>query len=161
MLCRSLEDEVVRMPAPLGNIDRRLNYLVALSNHWIGAAYAITFAFSSRDLFKTEAGFQDIAEDLRIIRVQLEKHEIASDRDLDEPLDLQTDPGQGGITKQFQYDPKNRLRAHIGRSGVSARGSVTWEVIDVRANNAMRWLERRELSDRLLQALVSPRPTQA
>lgn len=150
LLCRALEDELLRVSSPEGAIDLRLNYLMLISDLWIGAAYAITYALTDRGLYKDHAAFQDLAEDLRVVRVQLEKHQIASDRRLDQPLDPVTAPGQPGEVRSFQYDKNNRLRAHIGRTGLSARRSAMWELVDVKANT-MRWVERRDLADRMLQ----------
>jgi hypothetical protein len=40
-------------------------------------------------------------------------------------------------------------------SGFSARGSVMWQVIDLRAKTE-RWIERRDLSDRILDRWNAP-----
>jgi hypothetical protein len=153
-LCRALEDELTVAPPSEGNLDLRPNYLMLLSELWIGAAYAISYAFSDRGLCKGDQEFESVAEDLRLIRVQLEKHQIPSDRKLDEPLDLTTGPGQLGTVRTFRYDKNNPLRGHIGRTGMSDRWSPMWEVIDVKNNITMRWLERRSLAERLLKALL-------
>jgi hypothetical protein len=123
-----------------------------LSNLWVGSAHAIRFAFSDRGLYKGDQDFETLAEDLRLVRVQLEKHQIASDWKLDQPLDMITGPGPGH-PRTFQYNKNDPLRAHIGRWGFSDRRSAMWEVIDVRANS-VRWLERRALADQLLNVLA-------
>jgi len=96
--------------------------------------------------------FQQLAEDLRLVRVQLEKHQIASDRKLSDPLIMTTGPSSpGGAPERFsQYDKNDRMRAHIPRMGSSARRSFMWEVIEVNTGSA-RWIERRSLSDAMLE----------
>jgi hypothetical protein len=73
-LCRSLEDELRHSPPAAGELDFRPQYLIMFSDLWIGSAYAITYAFSDRDIYKGNQGFEAVAEDLRLIRVQIEKH---------------------------------------------------------------------------------------
>lgn len=154
VLCRALEDEIARIPSADGQIDFRFHYLMLFSELWVGAAYAISFALTDRGLFQTNDAFKSLAEDLRVVRVQLEKHQIASDRKLDKPLDLVTGPGQLGEVRSFQYDNKDPLRAHIGRTGLSDKSSAMWELIDLKAN-VMRWVERRNLADRMLQIFAA------
>jgi hypothetical protein len=150
-LCRAMEDDLARRPPAEGGLDFRFHYLRLISDLWVGSAYAISYAFSDRGLYKGDQDFEAVAEDLRLIRVQLEKHQIASDMKLDQPLDLITDPSQGP-TRTVPYDKNDRLRAHIGRTGRSNKFSIMWEVIDIKGNTD-RWLERRLLADRLLKAL--------
>jgi hypothetical protein len=151
-LCRVMEDDLARQPPAEGGLDFRFHYLKLFSDVWVGSAYAISYAFSDRGLYKEDQDFETLAEDhLRLIRVQLEKHQIASDMKLVQPLDLIADPNQGP-PRTFQYDKNDRLRAHIGRAGLSNKFSIMWEVIDTKRNTD-RWLERRLLADRLLKAL--------
>jgi hypothetical protein len=97
--------------------------LLLLSELWVGSAYAISYAFPDRRIFRGDQEFEALSEDLRLIRVQIEKHQIASDRKLDVPLDMVTPPGQPRTIRTFQYDKSNPLRAHIGRFGLSDRNS--------------------------------------
>lgn len=151
LVCRALEDELAQCPPREGEMDLRDNYLMMLSELWIGAAYAICFALKDRKLRVDEPDFVSLAEDLRLIRVQIEKHQIASDRQLEDPLSLSTGPAKPGDAPErvVSYDKSNPLRAHIGRSGISQRRSVMWEVIEVRTKS-MRWIERRQTADKLL-----------
>jgi hypothetical protein len=70
LVCRALEDELTQSPPKEGEVDLRDNYLMVLSELWIGAAYAICFALSDRKLRLDEPDFVSLAEDLRLIRVQ-------------------------------------------------------------------------------------------
>ena len=153
VLCRALEDEFVAIPSAEGQVDFRLNYLMFMSELWVGAAYAISYALSARGAYKDDPTFEKLAEDLRVVRIQIEKHEIASDRKLDTPLKLRTAPAQSGPVRTFNYDEKDSLKSHIGRTGLSERCSTMWEVIDVKNGSTMRWIERRSLADRTLQSL--------
>lgn len=152
LVCRALEDELMQCPPKEGEMDLRDNYLILLSELWIGAAYAICFALKDRKLRLDEPDFMSLAEDLRLIRVQIEKHEIPSDRQLEEPLPLSTGPAKPGDAPErvVLYDKSDPLRAHIGRSGISQRYSAMWEVIEVRTKS-MRWIERRQTADKMLE----------
>jgi hypothetical protein len=151
LVCRALEDELMQSPPKDGEMDFRDNYLMMLSELWIGAAYAICFALKDRKLQLDEPDFVSLAEDLRLIRVQVEKHQIPSDWKLKEPLPLSTGPAKPGEAPErvTLYDKSDPLRAHIGRTGVSERRSVMWEVIEVHTNS-MRWIERRQTADKML-----------
>jgi hypothetical protein len=154
LVCRALEDELLHRPPQDGEMDFRDNYLMVLSEWWVGSTYAVCYTLKDRKLL-TDQAFLRLADDLRMIRVQIEKYEIPSDRKLTEPLQfspaqLRPDETEAPI---YKYDKDDRLRAHIPRRAVSARRSAMWEVFDVNADEA-RWYERRELSDRLLDLLA-------
>jgi hypothetical protein len=92
-----------------------------------------------------------------MIRVQIEKYEVPSDKKLTEPLQfsptqLRPDEKEPPI---YVYDKSDPLRAHISRRGISARFSYMWEVFDVKAD-ASRWYERLELSDRMIDLFSPP-----
>jgi hypothetical protein len=154
IVCRALEDELKQSPSKEGEMDLRDNYLMMLSELWIGAAYAISFALKERKLQLDKPDFVGLAEDLRLIRVQIEKHQIPSDRKLKEPLPLSTGPAKPGEAPErvTLYDKSDPLRAHIGRTGVSERRSMVWEIIEVQTHS-MRWIERRQTADKMLDIL--------
>jgi len=152
LVCRSLEEELLQQPPAPDEMDFREGYLLMLAEWWIGSAYAISFALKSRGLLSERSEFQQLAEDLRLVRVQIEKHQIPSDRKLTEPLQMSTGPAQPGdeAPERFQqYDKDDPLRAHIPRMGFSDRRSPMWEVIDLKSRT-MRWVERRALADSML-----------
>jgi hypothetical protein len=152
LVCRALEDELTQSPSKEGEMDFRDNYLIMLSELWIGAAYAICFALKNRKLLLERLEFVDLAEDLRLIRVQIEKHQIPSDWRLEEPLPLTTGPARPGEAPErvTLYDKSYPLRAHIGRTATSERRSIMWEVIEVRTKS-MRWIERRQTAGKMLE----------
>lgn len=151
IVCRALEDELTQSPPKNGEMDFRDSYLVMLSELWIGAAYAICFALKDRKLRLDEPDFVSLAEDVRLIRVQIEKHQIPSDWELKEPLPLSTGHAEPGEAPErvTLYDKSDPLRAHIGRIGISERRSAMWEVIELQTHS-MRWIERRALADAVL-----------
>jgi hypothetical protein len=157
LVCRALEKEMLAKPSHGGELDLRFNYLVILSEWWIASAYAVCFTLKDRTLL-SDTAFLTLADDLRRIRVQIEKHEVPSDKKLSEPLkfsptQLRPDEKEPPI---YVYDKKDRLRAHIARKGLSARCSLMWEVFDAKVDEG-RWFERLELSDRMLDLLSSPK----
>lgn len=152
LVCRSVERELLTQPSQEGVMDFRPNYLQVLSEWWIGSAYAICFALKDRKL-RTDDTFLRLADDLRLVRVQLEKYEIPSDRALSDPLLLSpTTRSDEEAPPIYRYDKNDPLKAHIPRTGMSERRSVMWEVIDTKTTS-MRWLERTELSERFLNVL--------
>ena len=77
-------------------------------------------------------------------------HNAAKDRLLDQPLQLISKPAKGDPTDIYSYVPGDRTRAHIMPMGISSRGSMMWQAIDVRSEDAP-WIERRALSDQILE----------
>ena len=116
LVCRALEKEMLSQPPRDGEMDLRFNYLVVFSEWWIASAYAICFTLKDRQLL-SDPEFLRLADDLRMIRVQLEKYEVPSDRHLSEPLQfsptqLRPDEKEPPI---YVYDKTDRLKAHIPR----------------------------------------------
>jgi hypothetical protein len=153
-VCRCLERELVEAPLSSEGLDMRLHYYAMMAELWMGTAYSICFIINNRKL-AVDAPFQALNEDLRLVRVQLEKYEIPSDRDLESPIEMTTGPSGRGQPEPRNsiYDYKDKRRAHIGRSGLSDRHSLMWEVIEVDPVGH-RWLERTNLSDRFLVAFT-------
>ena len=150
-LCRALEAETVARPAQPNQMDFRFSYLHVLSEWWVGSAYAILFTLKERKIF-SDPDFLYLANGLRMLRVQIEKHEIALDKKLAVPLRMspsQLRDDELANPPIYTYDKSDPLRAHIARSGMSERGSIMWEVIDVTNDQAL-WLERLELSNRII-----------
>jgi hypothetical protein len=90
-----------------------------------------------------------LAHELRLLRIPLEKHEIAADRKLTEPLRMHRQPPNNDDTDSYEYSNNDARKAHIMPTGISSRGSVMWQVIDLQSNSSY-WLERRDLSERIV-----------
>lgn len=149
-VCRSSELEMVANPLAENKMDFRFHYNKLMSELWIGTAYSVCFILKDRKL-RSDQSFLDLAEVLRMVRVQLEKYELPSDRYLKEPLLMTRVPSHDDELESsaYRYDVHDRHRAHIGRAGVSSRRSMMWEIIDVQ-NHSSYWAERQDLSDHFL-----------
>ncbi len=145
LILRCLEDEFALPETAAIMFKAHWNFMFAAV--WIGQAYdAIRLLRVIQDESKEH---DQIAHDLRLLRIALEKHQIAEDRKLTEPLKMVRQPPKGDETDNYIYSPDDPQRSHIMPCGISPRGSVVWQVVDLRANTA-RWIERRDLSDRIL-----------
>jgi hypothetical protein len=128
-------------------------YQRMFSEVWVGSVYE-TLRLLTDDKRKLIVATDEVlalAEDLRLVRVSLEKHEVASDRKLDAPLQLQRVPPNNDHTDLYEYSKGDPQRAHIMPTRLSRQGSVEWLVIDVE-NDEERWIERLALSDRIIAA---------
>lgn len=119
-----------------------------LSELWIGAAYEVVRVIKDRKLVNQTKDFLDLAHDLRLVRVTLEKYEIAGDNKLKVPLEFVPVPAKDGDSPRV-YDKADPRKAHRMPVGLSARGSISW-LATYGATRTSRWIERRDLSDRLL-----------
>lgn len=158
VLLRSMEDEasstIQRQPfqkfqeaAALGT-----NQLVQLSGIWVGAGYEVLRLLKSRKLL-TSSELNRLEHDFAILRMPLDKHEIAGDRLLNEPLALGAPGGGRRAGDAVEYDAKDKaLKAHAMPVAISPSGSVAWQAIDVaRGSVTARWIERRDLADQMLE----------
>jgi hypothetical protein len=126
------------------------HYLGTLSAYWIGGVYEIFRLLRERGLSDEANDFDVVLKDLELIRMPLEKHEIAKDWRLKTPLELIRQPPDSGPQDIYRYAPKDQQRAHIMPSAISqVTGSMMWHVIDL-ASDSSFWVERRWLSDKIL-----------
>jgi hypothetical protein len=130
------------------------HYQAMFSEIWIGEVYEIFRLLGARKVAPDSDAFRALAHDLRLLRIPLEKHEIALHGKLPEPLTMLRQPPGKGEADVYMYSSKDPQRAHIMPSGLSSRGSVRWQAIDPQSMTA-KWLERRALSDRIV-ALWEP-----
>ena len=158
IVLRSMEDEAAAcLQAGAGDI----HYQKMLSELWVGSVYEMLRLLGDpKRKLSISDEFRTLAHDFRLLRIPLEKYEITSDRELERPLQMQRHPPNNNETDIYEYDKSDPQRAHIMPSGVSQRGSVMWQVLDLRANEE-RWVERRELSDRFLSILERAPPVAA
>jgi len=127
------------------------NYQMMLSEMWVASVYETLRLLRERKLLAETDEIAALAEDFRLLRVPLEKHEIANQGQLKAPLQFQKVPSKGDATDVYVYnktkiDPKS---AHIMPGGISSRGSCMWLTVDIK-NGQERWIERRSLSDRII-----------
>jgi hypothetical protein len=139
-----------------------------LSELWIGSAYEVfrMLGAPNRKLARRDdPAFAGLARDLKLVRITVEKYEIANDGRLREPLVMQRrlSPNEsGGPDRPFDtytYDKKDPQKAHIMPMQLSRRGSISWYVTDGASLEA-HWVERRDLSERM-SSLWAPETTSA
>jgi hypothetical protein len=151
LLLRCMEDDMSELTTKGGNDSLFVgHYLNVMTAYWIGGVYEIFRLLRERSLVEKGELFSAVFKDLELVRIPLEKHEIAKDRTLKEPLLMIKRPPNNDATDNYTYKSDDTRRAHIMPTGISARGSIMWEVIDLK-NNAARWVERRTISDQILQ----------
>ena len=124
--------------------------LFQFSKVWMCDAYEIFRLLKERKLESGES-FDSLCDHLRLVRIPLDKHEIAG-MPKDE-LRFQAHPPKPE-DKPYVYLPKDPSRSHIMPVGHNRNhGSVAWHVTDVitdRENPSSYWIDRREISDRIL-----------
>jgi hypothetical protein len=125
------------------------HYQAMLSELWIGRFYEHLRLLIDRDLLPKTGDIGALAEDFRLLRVPIEKHEITSQGQLAAPLQTQRRPTEGKELDLYLYDKKDPKRAHIMPRSVSQRGSLMSQVIDLK-NDEERWIERLTLSERII-----------
>ena len=118
-----MEDDFSPAREGAGEVDLfSFHYQKMLSELWVCDVYEIfrLLTDKNRKLAPKSDVITALAHDLKLLRMPLEKHEIAA-----------------------------KPEAHIMPSEVSSRGSVRWHVIDVKSRKSY-WLERRALSERIV-----------
>ncbi len=155
IVLRCMEDDSSPPQEGSGEADIfSFHYQKMLSELWVGEVYEIFRLLNERKLAPDSDPFRALAHDLRLLRIPLEKHEIALDKKLTGPLQMQRHPQNKDETDIYEYSKDDPQKAHIMPSQISSRGSAMWHVFDVRSENSY-WLERRALSERIV-ALFRP-----
>lgn len=149
LLLRCMEDEQARALSS-GQAGFEGHYHRLLAELWIGNLYEIFRLLRQRKLGDQAPEFAAILSDLELLRMPLEKLELAKDGKLKAPLTMVRNPRNNDSSDTFIYDPKDDRRAHIMSVQIRTRdGSIEWHGLDVvKGNN--RWINRRDLSDRVL-----------
>jgi hypothetical protein len=120
-----------------------------LSEMWVGSVYESLRIVEREGAIATD-DVRSLTEDFRLLRVPLEKHQIAFEKDkLSAPLTLQKTPPKGDQTDIYVYDKADPKRAHIMPTKLSTRASLMWFVTDLKTGED-RWIERRSLSERMI-----------
>ena len=146
ILIRSMEDEFSSE-----RLDLVFNHQSLLSDLWIGHVYEFVRLLNERELAPKHDDFISLFRDLTLVRIPLEKHEIANDRKIKEPLHMVRHPLKSDDADVYKYSSEDKTCGHIPQRAVSARGSLMWQVLDVKATPPKTyWTERRNLSDRIL-----------
>ncbi|MGX8882118.1 hypothetical protein ACWWD9_02775 [Methylovorus sp. SPW-M1] len=156
MMIRGMENDFYS-PESLRSDDMVIAYALTyqrlLSELWVGSAYEIARLLRARGLAPGADDFNRLMTDLELLRMPLEKHEIAKDYKLAEPLVMRRMPSRPDDV-DFIYDKTDKQRAHIVPSGISERGSYMWSIVDIKAKTE-RWVEWRVLSDLFLDVFTA------
>jgi hypothetical protein len=142
LVLRCMEDEL----APrIGREEVNFQYQQLLSEMWIGGGYEILRLLNERKLSVESDNYRTLFRDLELLRITIDKHDIAGQGKLKEPLEM-TYYEEKDVYLFIKDDPQ---RSHIMPAGISAQGSLVWQVIDLKAEGT-RWVDRRSLSDRMI-----------
>lgn len=155
VLLRCMEEEAKADVARRQDLDGGLDCQLMLSEMWICNAYEIFRLLQSRKLADRNGMFGSLADDLKVLRITIAKHEIANDRRLSAPVPMVTSMDDDA-TVRYVYSRSDQRRAHIMRKGMSREGSIMWEATDGKSCDS-RWLERLSLSERILSLWQSGR----
>ena len=160
MMLRAKEDDFSAAPEGAGDEDLFSDhYQLMFSELWVGAVYEIFRLLKERKLVPDRGAFKTLADDLTLLRIPLEKHEIATEWELSKPLLMQRNPPNNDKTDIYQYSKSDPQRAYNMPSGFSSRGSAMWHVFDVKSGISY-CLERRALSERIVALWGSVAPAQ-
>ena len=124
-----------------------------LSEIWVGSTYGIVRLLQERKVM-VDNTIRELGRDLRLVRIPLEKHQIAADNMLNSPLYLTAGSSPQNV---YEYKKGDRNRAHIMPAGFSGRGSAIWHPIRT-SDRAHRAIERRGLSEELVAYWAPARP---
>jgi hypothetical protein len=92
IVLRRMEDEFDGRDDGVDMVDTHVHFQLLLSEVWIGGVYETIRLLADRELAPDSDDFRTLAHDLRLLRIPLEKHEIAGDRRLTEPLKFVAHP---------------------------------------------------------------------
>jgi hypothetical protein len=126
IVLRCMEDEFDGRDDGVDMVDTHVHFRVLISEMWIGGVYETIRLLADRRLAPDSDDFRALAHDLRLLRIPLEKHEVAGDRQLTEPLKFAAHPTNKNSAKYDKADPR---RVHVMPRGFSGRGSATWMVL--------------------------------
>ena len=113
VVLRSMEDEARVQAEKQGQPSMTFNYQSLLSVLWIGSIYETLLLLSARGLAADTEEFRSLAHDLGLLRIPLEKHEVAGDKKLEQPLQTVRVPPKNDSTDIYEYSRDDPRRAHI------------------------------------------------
>ncbi len=150
MVLRCMEEEaLVNVGAQVDPFG--FQHQLRMSVQWVTDAYEIVRLLDERQIWSQSKEFESLSSDLRLLQASLVKHEIAVDakqRESGVPIELKPIPSREDDTTE-EYSHSDPKRAFIMPISISQRGSAMWMAVDVSTNDS-RWIERLQLSERLL-----------
>jgi hypothetical protein len=152
LLLRSIENEMAKRDAAAhqGDMLFTANYLGLMSTYWIGSMYETFRLLRGKNVADEDGRFTEILNALTLIRVPLEKHEIAEDWALKQPLRFVRYPPRNDPSDLQTYDPKDKKRVHMAIPALVPNGSFAWKAFDTKIHSD-RWIGRRWISDKVIE----------
>jgi hypothetical protein len=122
MVLRCMEDDYVPSPEGAGEDERPADllsghYQLMLSELWIGAVYEIFRLLIERKLTPDNDVITGLAHHLRLLRIPLEKHEIAADKKLSGRLCHAV----SGLRSRWRFGSQGNEENRLSRLPLSAR----------------------------------------
>ena len=151
LVARALEDERFDSSQPINDFPTHLlrdECQGMISELWVGSVYEIVRLLEERKLVSLSEEFKRLHDDLRMVRIPVEKLEIARGSKLPPTQEFARIPAREG-DEPHAYRHKDPQRSHILPMRLSARGSTSWLVLDAETMQE-KWVERRALSDEVL-----------
>lgn len=142
VILRALESE---LDASTPGIDPILTLQGGLSELWVGSAYEV-FRIAKNKMPADHAA-KKIHDQLRLLRMPLEKYEVAGTSNLKEPLQMVKSDGVAG--EMSLYDKNDSSKEYMMPSRISPNGSIEWNTFCSVENKSL-WIERLKLSDEIL-----------
>jgi hypothetical protein len=153
LILRCIEDDaaaVIRNKGQEGLEEFDADFSATVVRYWIGSMYETFRVLKNKIKENSNPLVHEIYDDLRLIRIPLEKHEIASDGELKEPLKLAPTGEAPDEATVYVYDKKDPFRSHIMPGGICTFcGSHFWIPVDGRTQK-QRQIMRRTISDKIL-----------
>ncbi len=143
LVLRCMEDEYATAPDNLA-----FHYQKMLAEYWISGLYETLRLLRYRKLLEGEQSQVDLFADVELVRMAIDKHEIAKDTLLEMPLQLRREQSRDTPSDMYVYDPNDLQKADIPPLGIY-QGSIAWHVFDFR-KSVHRWVVRRDVSDHVL-----------
>jgi hypothetical protein len=149
-----MEDELLSDTRDTKAPDPAYSYQLMISELWVGHVYEIFRLLKIRDLVSQSDEFQSLAHLLELLRMTIDKHEIAKDKKLEAPVQMKRCPPRNDDSDFYEYSKRDLQRGHIMPTRTSHRGSVMWQVLDIVSDETF-WIERRQLSERIIALFKS------
>lgn len=142
VMLRALESE---LDGSAHGIDPILTLQSGLSELWVGSAYEV-FRIAKNKMPDDHAA-KKIHDQLRLLRMPLEKYEVAGTDKLKEPLQMVK--SDGTAEEMSPYDNNDSGKEYMMPSRISSNGSIEWNTFCSVENKSL-WIERLKLSDEIL-----------
>lgn len=123
------------------------HYQLIFSELWLGSAFEVFRIIKEINPDNLQA--REIHDILKLVRIPIEKLQIADDKKLNSPMVLTREGNSNVPELDVIYDKNDPLRSITLPRFLSENGSLIWQVLDVKSKGTAS-IERLYLSDRIL-----------